>query len=178
MNHYEWNRSFHQIHIHAVSRYQAGDRGAEGYFDKEQLSFLDSIGHTAQEIYDFAEDFCKSGEPDYDTALLVAAARRDYFLHVQQGKKSDKTISMDDLPPKTDAVEGIEWLPRILVKARVKLRGEMPPDLMYGCGGDRRFLKENGIHMADFLRVVWSAGDDDNKAISYVKKQKAASGGA
>ena len=35
-------------------------------------------------------------------------------------------------------IDGIAWLPRILVKARLKLRGEMPADLMYGCGGDRQ----------------------------------------
>jgi hypothetical protein len=60
-------------------------------------------------------------------------------------------------------------LPRLIAKARAKLRGEMPPDLMYCCGGDRAFLNKVGIHPADFLRTVWSARDDDRKVIDWVK---------
>jgi hypothetical protein len=77
---------------------------------------------------------------------------------------------MDRLPSKDATVEGIGWLPRIIPKAKAKLRGEMPEDLMFDCGGDRRFFKENKIHPADFLRTVWAAGDDDAEIIAFVKK--------
>ena len=46
----------------------------------------------------------------------------------------------------------------------------MPDELMYGCGGDRAFLKKVQIHPADFLRTVWSARDDDHKIIAYVQQ--------
>jgi len=48
--------------------------------------------------------------------------RRDYLTVVQKGKTSDKTVDPSDLPAKTAAVEGIVWLPRLIAKARAKLR--------------------------------------------------------
>jgi hypothetical protein len=54
-------------------------------------------------------------------------------------------------------------------KARAKLRGEMDPDTMYGCGGDRAFFAQHNVHPADLLRVTWAAEDDDQKIIDYVK---------
>ena len=41
-------------------------------------------------------------------------------------------MEMDDFPAKADEVEGIAWLPRLIVKARAKLAGQLPADLMYG----------------------------------------------
>ena len=46
----------------------------------------------------------------------------------------------------------------------------MPPDLMYGCAGDRGFLRERGLHAADFLRVVWAAEGDEGKVLAYVRE--------
>ena len=65
---------------------------------------------------------------------------------------------------------GFAWLPRQIVKARAKLRGEMPAELMYCCGGDRAFFKKVNIDPSDFLRVVWAAREDDHKIIEYVKQ--------
>ena len=61
------------------------------------------------------------------------------------------------------------WLPRIIAKAQAKLRGEMSSDIMFGCGGDRAFLRKVGIDPAQFLRVVWNAGDDLEHIVEYVK---------
>ena len=83
---------------------------------------------------------------------------------------------MDSLPAKKDAVDGIPWLSRLIEKARAKLRGEMPADLMYGCGGDRPFLREMNVELAEFLRLVWLCGDDNRKIIDYVKRQRAQMG--
>jgi len=55
-----------------------------------------------------------------------------------------------------------------MAKARAKLRGEMPPEIMYGCGADRPFLRKLGIHPAEFLQIVWDAGHDDQKIIEVV----------
>jgi hypothetical protein len=70
-------------------------------------------------------------------------------------------------------VDGIVWLPRILPKTRAKLRGELPASMMYGCGGDRRFFKENDILPAEFLALVWRAADDDGAIIAWVKARRA-----
>jgi hypothetical protein len=77
---------------------------------------------------------------------------------------------MDTLPAKTAEADGIAWLPRIIEKARWKLRGEMPPDLMYGCGGDRQFLSRVKMGMAEFLSLVRESGDDNRRILNVVKK--------
>jgi len=88
---------------------------------------------------------------------------------VMGGKHSGRVASTDDLPAKTDAVDGIEWLPRIIEKARLKLRGEMPADLMYGCGGDRPFLRRMKMTLPEFLKLVWESGPDDRRIVNAVK---------
>ena len=59
---------------------------------------------------------------------------------------------------------------RIIVKARLKLLGEMPPDLMYGCGGDRPFLRRMKMTLPQFLKLVWDSGTDDRRIIDAVKR--------
>jgi hypothetical protein len=76
---------------------------------------------------------------------------------------------MSALPPKSAAVDGISWLPRLIAKARIKLRGEMDPDLMYGCAGDRPFLREHHMTLPEFLQLVWHKGDDDQAIVEAVK---------
>jgi hypothetical protein len=100
----------------------------------------------------------------------VQKIRRDYWLQVMDGRPADKTVPMSELPPKSDAIDGISWLPRLIVKARLKLRGEMPPDLMYGCGGDRPFLRRINMTLAGFLKLVWECGEDDRRIVEAVKK--------
>lgn len=154
-----------------VESYKSGDNNFEGYYSEADRALLDEIGYKPRELFDFVEDYVDEGVPDPSTALLIAAARRDYFLVMQQGERSEVEITRNDLPSFGDELEGVAYLPRIIRKARAKLRGEMDPDLMFSCGGDRKFLREHGnIHPADFLRVVWSAGDDDSRILDYVKQ--------
>jgi hypothetical protein len=167
---YSWASAFSELFNRCAARHRAGDTRFEGWFSAEDKAFLASIGYKGQEFFDFVDDHCRyGGDPSLETSLLVAAVRRDYFLVEQKGQFSDKIVTPDQLPPKPAALDGIRWLPRIIVKARAKLRGEMDPDTMYGCGGDRGFLSENNIHPADFLRVVWAAGDDDQRVLQYVR---------
>jgi hypothetical protein len=168
MQNYDWPVRFREIYDAAVQRYSSGNRKADSLFTPEETAFLASIGCRPQELFDFVEDYVRGDEPVFESVLLVTAARRDYFLHVQNGKWSDVLIDMDKLPPKNAELAGIRWLPRIIEKARAKLRGEMPADLMYGCGGDRPFLRSVNVELADFLRVTWSAGEATDKIIDYV----------
>lgn len=164
-----WTQNFRTLHAHAVALYQQGQRGSDTFFDAAQTAELAAIGHTAQELYDFAEDAVKYSEPDADTALLIAAARRDYFLLVQGGQRTGHEIDMGTLPPKDAKVHDIPWLPRLSEKARAKLRGEMPADLMYGCGGDRNFFREWKLDAADFLRAAWLADFDAGRLARWVR---------
>ncbi len=170
MSNYTWETTFRRLFDWCVKQYQSGKTDPSAWFNDKDKVFLKSIGYTQQEFFDFVDDHCRYEDgPTPETALLVAAVRRDYLNVVQKGVTSTKTVPPQDLPPKSAAVEGIGWLPRLIVKARAKLRGEMDPDTMFGCGGDRAFFDQHDIHPADFLRVTWAAGDDDQKIIAYVK---------
>ncbi len=173
--HYIWDAYFAELFDSCVQEYDDGNKDYENWFTEEDLDFLNAIGCKEREFFDFVEDHCVSDgqDPTATTALLITAVRRDYFLTVQKGVASDRVVLPSELPAKTAEVDGIVWLPRIIVKARAKLRGEMDPDTMFGCGGDRAFLAKHDIHPADFLRVVWAAGDDDSKIIAYVKSRAA-----
>jgi len=168
-----WEQTFSQLFETSVRKYQAGHQKAAGLLDEKGAAFLSTIGYTIQEFFDFVEDFSRGGEPTLETALKIAAVRRDYFLEEQGGVRSKQVIDMAKLPSKDAQVDGIGWLPRLIPKAEAKLRGEMPPDLMYGCGGDRRFFRENKIDPAELLRVTWTAAGNHDEIIAWVKKQRA-----
>jgi hypothetical protein len=175
MKHYDFTARFHALYNQAVARYAGGHRGADTLFTADEVAFLRANGITAQHLYDYAEDHNNyNGEPGADHALAIEIVRRDYFLNVQQGRPSTAVLNETTMPAKTDAVRGIEWLPRIIPKTRAKLRGELPITLMYCCGGDRRFFREHDILPAEFLAVVWRAGDNDAAVIDWVVKRSAA----
>ncbi|MGC9451440.1 MAG: DUF5069 domain-containing protein [Oceanipulchritudo sp.] len=176
MKHYDYQETLKKIWAKAVDLYEAGNREAGTYFDSDERAFLSSIGHTAQEVYDFAEDRVTGGEPDCETFLLIAAQRRHFYLNVMHGRSGDKVVDTGDLPPKSDQVRGIEWLPRIIPKARAKLRGEMSDDLMFCCGGDRKFFKTHDIHPAEFLAFVIDHFEDDEAIIDFVVSRSKAAG--
>ncbi|HEU5079357.1 MAG TPA: DUF5069 domain-containing protein [Opitutaceae bacterium] len=176
MKHYEFQKTFKEIYDRAVALYGKGQRGADSFFSAEEKAFLAANGITPQHIYDYAEDHNNySGEPGYDIAVAIELVRRDYFLNAQGAKPSAIRIDEAKLPAKTDAIQGIEWLPRIIPKAKAKLRGELPDSLMYCCGGDRRFLKTNDIHPAEFLTLVWRNENNDSAIADWVVKRAASS---
>ncbi|BCX49231.1 hypothetical protein HAHE_31390 [Haloferula helveola] len=167
-----WNDHFLHLFDRCVKRYRNGDKTYTSYYDDEDIELLRAIGYRSREFFDFVEDWCDEGAPSPTDALLVAAVRRDYFNVVLKGEIAQPTITRDNIPTFGDTLDGIPYLPRILAKARGKLLGELDPDLMYGCGGDRKFLRENGdIHPADFLRHVWAAGDDDAAVAKWIKSR-------
>jgi len=145
-------------------------------FTAEEASFLAKIGCTAQELFDFVDDHLRYGDFDYDTVLAVTEIRRRYFLEVMSGQTTGRTVPISELPPKAAAVDGISWLPRLIAKARIKLRGEMDPDLMYGCAGDRPFLLKHHMTLSAFLQLVWDKGDDDRGIVDAVKAAATRSG--
>ncbi len=167
----DWNETFLALFDRCISDYKNGGRDYENWYSKKELGFLDSIGCQKREFFDFVEDFCEDGVPSVSTALLVAAVRRDWFLTVQNRQPSDaKPLTADDIPTFGEELEGIAYLPRIIAKGRAKLRGQLDPDLMFDCGGDRNFLsKHGGIHPADFLRNLWAADGDDGKVAAWVR---------
>lgn len=168
-----WNDTFLALFDRCLAAYQSGDHDFENHYTCEDSAFLARIGCKPREFFDFVEDFGSEGEPSISTALLVAAVRRDYFHTVQKGIPSATLLTRDDIPTFGDELGGMVYLPRLLAKGRAKLRGELDPDLMFGCGGDRKFLKTHGdIHPADFLRHLWASGTDDQKITTWIKEQQ------
>lgn len=169
-----WNDQFLDLFRRCIDEYKSGNDDFNSYYTSEDIAFLQSIGYKPRELFDFVEDLADEGIPSESTALLIAAARRDYFLVEQKGELSDKEIGRDDIPSFNEKLSDIPYLPRIIKKARAKLKGELDPDLMFSCGGDRKFLRDHGnIPAADFLRNVWAAGTDDLKIANYVKSYSA-----
>lgn len=176
MNHFQFPAEFRALYDQAVRLYGEGRRGPEAFFGSDQLAWLAAHGIAPQHLYDYAEDHHGyGGLPGPDHALTIETVRRDYFLNVQGGKPSGRVLDAASLPAKTDAIEGIAWLPRLLPKALAKLRGELPPSLMFGCGGDRRFFQERNILPAEFLSLVWRHESNPAAVVAWVVRR---SGGA
>jgi hypothetical protein len=165
-----WDDHFLTLFGRCVAAYRGGNSDFASHYGAADHALLASIGCKPRELFDFVEDHVDEGEPSAATALLVAAVRRDFFAVVQNRVPSQRVVTADDIPTFGDALEGIHYLPRLLAKARAKLRGELDPDVMFCCGGDRKFLRDHGdIHPADFLRHVWAAGTDDGPVAAFVR---------
>jgi len=169
----DWKSEFRNVWDRGITAWKAGRKSARTMFAPADVAFLATIGCTAQELFDFVDDSLSYDDLDFETALAVAAIRREYFLNVMHGKSTGRVVPMSELPPKAAAVDGIAWLPRLIAKARIKLRGEMDPDLMYGCAGDRPFLRKHHLTLPEFLQLVRDKGDDDRAIINAVKNSAA-----
>ncbi len=171
MKHYDFAERLRPLWDKACTLYAQGRRSADTFFTPDEVGWLAANGLTAQHVYDYAEDFTGGGEPTWDTALAIELVRRDYFLNAQGGRPSKTVLDEAGLPAKDASVRGIEWLPRIIPKARAKLRGELPASLMYCCGGDRRFFKAHDIHPAEFLSLIWRHERDDAGVVDWVARR-------
>ena len=165
----DWKARFRELYHSAQERYRAGRTTTLTLFEPDEVYFLATIGCSTRELFDFVEDSINWDDVEYEQVEGVTELRRDHFVNVLGSESATTKIDPDKIPAKTDEVDGIAWLPRLIVKARAKLAGELPPDLMYGCGGDRPFLREHNSNLVDFLRVTLEAGDDDRAIIDYIK---------
>lgn len=172
MTHYSFAQTFRSLYEKALGLYADGQRDNTTYFNADECAWLASNGLTAQHLYDYAEDHNNyGGEPGYDIALGIEYVRRDYFLNVQHGQSTGVIADPASWPAKTESVSGIEWLPRIIPKARAKLRGELPSTMMYGCAGDRKFFKGHDIHPVEFLNLIWRLDNNDAAIIDWVLRR-------
>ncbi len=169
---YDFQKELVRIWEKAVGLYEQGHQDSKTFPLDEELAFLSSIGMNKMDVFDYAEDWVREQEPDLATFLLIHEQRRDYFLEVQKRRPSSRKLDPSTLPGKTEEIEGIVWLPRIIPKARAKLRGELPESSMFCCGGDRNFFRANDLHPAEFLRAVNRAGDRDQVIIDWVLERK------
>lgn len=171
---YDYQKTLKRIWESARSKHESGHRDPANYFTVKELEELASLGLNTMDVYDYVDDFESGGEPDFSTFLMICEARRDYFITEQNARPSDNRLDNESLPAKTEEIEGIAWLPRLMPKALAKLRGELPPETMYCCSGDRRFFKEHDIHPAEFLRATWAYEEDPDGLVQWVVARQAA----
>ena len=165
----DWKARFRELYHSAQERYRAGRTTTTTIFEPDEVYFLATIGCSSRELFDFVEDSINWDDVEYDQVEGVTELRRDHFVNTLRSESAMTKIDPDKIPAKTDEVDGIAWLPRLIVKGRAKLAGQLPPELMYGCGGDRPFLRERNSNLVDFLRVTLEAGDNDRVIIDYIK---------
>ena len=106
-----------------VNLYKFGHQDPAVFPIAEDLPFLKSMGMNKMDIFDFAEDWVREGEPDLASFLLIHEHRRDYFWEVQNRIESSVRLNSSSLPAKDAEIGGVRWLPRIIPKAKAKLRG-------------------------------------------------------
>jgi hypothetical protein len=169
MKNYEFPGEFHRLYRQAVESYAKGQRSSDGLFSPLERDWIATHGLTTQHLFDYAEDHNNyGGEPGFEHALSIELVRREYFINVQGRRPSGRILEESSLPAKDEAVRGVAWLPRLLPKAKAKLRGELPASLMFGCGGDRNFFKTYDLLPAQFLAVVSRHLDDDAAVVDWV----------
>ncbi len=167
----EWNDRFMTLFRDAVERYHLRPQTAiERFFLPDELEFLASIGSGAAEMHSYVQEYATQGEPSPATALLIAAARRAFFMTQQRGMSGNaQPVRARDLPAENEEFQEIAYLPRIISKASAKLYGTLDPAVMYYCAKDRQFLREHGnIPPADFLYLTWTARGDKQKIVMHV----------
>lgn len=117
---YAWHQRFRELYDKALVKFGNEHRKVGTFFTPREVGVLRSIGAKPMELYDYAED---SSDLDSETALLMTAVRRDYFIVMQNSVWSEKIIKVDDLPAKDAQLGGIPWLPRVIQKRKAVCAG-------------------------------------------------------
>ncbi|MBX3731782.1 MAG: DUF5069 domain-containing protein [Verrucomicrobiae bacterium] len=169
-----WETELRAVYDRGVEAWKMGRRSPGSMVTASDAAFLSEIGCSPQELFDFVDDSLTYGEPDFDTVLAIQSLRRDHLLGVTGGAAVSRVTSMESLPSKSATLGGIAWLPRIIAKARLKLRGELPADLMFGCGGDREFVRSMGMSLPQFLKLVRDLDPDETAILQAVQETRGA----
>ncbi len=161
---------FNALFDKCLAQYKSGNKDFNSYYNEQDLEFLASIGYKVREFFDFIEDYGDAQVPTPQEALAIAQVRQNYLLQEQGGTLSTHEISHDELPVFGETIQGIDYLPRILFKATAKLKGELDPDIMFGCGGDRRFVSKFPAYtLSSFLQLVWDLNFDGDQIATTLK---------
>jgi len=128
----EWKIQFREVFDAGVHRRKEGCNEPGAMFGPDEVAFLESIGCSAQEMFDFCDDYVGWDDVIYEHIVELQAVRHDHFKNGLNSQPAIRCMEMHEFPPKDAEVEGIAWLPRLIVKARAKLAGQLPADLMYG----------------------------------------------
>ncbi|MDG2214359.1 MAG: hypothetical protein P8M70_11045 [Verrucomicrobiota bacterium] len=128
----DWRKQFHDLFFRGVERHKEGRQDPESMFEGNEPTFLESIGCSTQEMFDFCDDYVRWGDVIYEHVEALQAVRYEHFIEKLDSQPASHAMAMNEFPPKDAELEGIAWLPRLILKARAKLAGQLPADLMYG----------------------------------------------
>jgi hypothetical protein len=167
------NNELNQLHEKASANYRTGCRTPSQILAPADLDALAKFGISAQSLYDVVDDLARYGEPDKAVFVELAQMRADYFHTTLQGRPPSRIVQESELPPKSVEFEGVSWLLRIIRKAQCFLEGSLCDDIMYGCSGDRSFLKKYNAALPSFLAVVRETQGDPAKALRFLTDSRA-----
>ena len=162
------NNELNQLHEKASANYRTGCRTPSQILAPADLEALAKLGISAQSLYDAVDDLARYGEPDKAVFVELAQMRADYFQTTLQCRPPSRIVQESELPPKSAEFEGVSWLPRIIRKAQCFLEGSLCDDIMYGCAGDRSFLKKYNATLPSFLAVVRDTHGDPAQALRFL----------
>lgn len=167
----EWNDRLMTLIRECAERLLLAPRAqSEEFFLPDEREFLASIGVLPAAMLALLREYTTQGLPSPTTLLLVLAQRRAFFKTSQRGiSGTAAAVKATALPPETEELQGMPYLPYLIRKAEAVLFGTLDPELFYPDAKDRQFLQENGaIHPADFLATVGSARGDRQRVVTYV----------
>jgi hypothetical protein len=164
------NNELNQLYDKASANYRTGCRTPLQILAPVDLDALAKLGISVQSLYDAVDDLACYGEPDKPVFVEIAQMRADYFHTTLQGRPPSRIVQESELPPKSAEFEGVSWLPRIIRKAKCFLEGSLCDDIMYGCAGDRSFLKKYNATLPAFLAVVRDTQGAPAKALSFLAR--------
>ncbi len=128
----DWKQRFRALFNEGAARHKTGRQSPDTMFEEAEIEFLELIGCSSQEMFDFCDDYVRWDDVIYDHVEELQSVRYEHFKNELSSQPADTRMEMSEFPAKADEVEGIAWLPRLIVKARAKLAGQLPADLMYG----------------------------------------------
>lgn len=162
------NNELTQLHDKASANYRTGCRTPSQILAPADLDALAKFGISAQSLYDAVDDLACYGEPDKAVFVELAQMRAEHFQTSLQGRPALCIVEERELPLKSAEFEGVSWLLRIIRKAQCFLEGSLCDDIMYGCSGDRSFLKKYNATLPAFLAVVRDTQGDPAKALRFL----------
>jgi hypothetical protein len=165
------NNELNQLHDKAAAIYRSGCRQPSQILPVGDLDALAKLGVSAQFLYDAVDDLSRYGVPDKAVFVELAQMRADYFQTTLQCRLPSRIVQESELPPKSAEFEGVSWLPRIIRKAQCFLEGSLCDDIMYGCAGDRSFLKKYNATLPSFLAVVRDTHGDPAQALRFLTRK-------
>ena len=160
------------LHEEATKAYREGVRDPTRILPPAGMKLLEELGVSPVFVFDCVDDLSRYGEPSQEVFVELAALRILYFRDVLKSRPVAAEVPESALPRKADQYKGVAWLPRIIRKAQCFLEGSLSADIMYGCAGDRAFLKEHGATLPDFLIAVRDSGGDPDNALEFLERAK------